>query len=59
MQRRLAAWRLIRWPTRRLDYPGKGFQFCECPTRYSWNGEEGMGHFERITQLRFLRATDK
>ena len=42
-----------------LDYPGKGFQFCECPTRYSWNGEEGMGHFERITQLRFLRATDK
>ncbi len=40
-----------------LAFPGKGFQFCECPTRYSWNGEEGMGHFERITQLRFLHET--
>ena len=41
-----------------LNIEGKGYQFCECAVRYDWNGEAGMGHFERITQMRYLRATD-
>ena len=39
-----------------LSMTQRAFQFNECAVRYAWDGEEGAGHFERITEISKLRA---